>query len=125
MGETTNSWLYVPLLHTAAADLALSALQAWQADPRSADWWELAASMPVSPQLLLAALARTAESTPAQAHHLPDLAARIHDAGLPSGSLVHVGWAVGQLRELPPRAGPGSAPRMLWRPRDQQLTDTV
>ena len=105
IADGTNSWLYVPLLHAAAADLAPSALQASQADPRSADWWELArqhlaASTPVSPHLFCCgARLRCAETTPAQAHHLPNLAARIHDAGLPSGSLVHVGWAVRQLRE--------------------------
>ena len=60
----------------------------------------LAASTPVSPHLFCCgARLRCAETTPAQAHHLPNLAARIHDAGLPSGSLVHVGWAVRQLRE--------------------------
>ncbi|CAE7264893.1 unnamed protein product [Symbiodinium sp. CCMP2592] len=102
--DSTNSWLYVPLLHAAAADLAPSALDAWRADPRATNWWEqarqlLAASAPVAPQTLIAALARTAETAPAHAHHLPDMVARIHDAGLPNGSLVHAGWAVRQLRE--------------------------
>ena len=59
----------------------------------------LAASAPVAPQTLSAALARTAETAPAHAHHLPDIVARIHEAGLPHGSLVHAGWAVRQLRE--------------------------
>ena len=94
---STNSWLYVPLLHAAAADLAPTALEAWRADPRATDWWEqarqlLAASAPVAPQTLVAALARTAETAPAHAHHLPDIVARIHEAG-------HAGWAVRQLRE--------------------------
>ena len=30
---------------------------------------------------------------------MPDIVARIHEAGLPNGSLVHAGWAVRQLRE--------------------------
>ena len=104
VADPTNSWLYVPLLHAAAADLAPSALESWRADPRATDWWEqarqlLATSAPVAPQTLIAALARTAETAPVHAHHLPDVVARIHDAGLPSGSLVHAGWAVRQLRE--------------------------
>eukprot|EP00439_Symbiodinium_sp_Y106_P002825 s14267_g1.t1 len=65
VSDTTNSWLYVPLLHAAAADLAPAALQAWRTEPRASDWWErarqlLAASAPVTPQLLVAALARAA-----------------------------------------------------------------
>ena len=104
VADSTNSWLYVPLLHAAAADLAPTALEAWRADPRATDWWEqarqlLAASAPVAPQTLIAALARTAETAPAHAHHVPDIVARIHEAGLPNGSLVHAGWAVRQLRE--------------------------
>ena len=104
VADSTNSWLYVPLLHAAASDLAPTALEAWRADPRATDWWEqarqlLAASAPVAPQTLIAALARTAETAPAHAHHLPDVVARIHEAGLPNGSLVHAGWAVRQLRE--------------------------
>ncbi|CAE7212397.1 unnamed protein product [Symbiodinium sp. CCMP2456] len=72
--------------------------------PRTASWWEharqlLADSAPVTPQLLVAALAHAAETAPAYAHHMPDLTARISNAGLPNGSCVHVGWAVRQLRE--------------------------
>ena len=115
------AWLYVPLLHAAAADLAPSALESWRADPRASVWWEqarqlLATSAPVAPQTLIAALARTAETAPENAHHLPDLVARIHDAGLPNGSLVHAGWAVRQLREPDGYllfAGAGSSSRML------------
>ena len=32
-----NSWLYVPLLHAAAADLTSHAVEAWRADPRAAE----------------------------------------------------------------------------------------
>ena len=96
VADRTNSWLYVPLLHAAAADLAPSALESWRADPRASVWWEqarqlLATSAPVAPQTLIAALARTAETAPENARHLPDLVARVHDAGLPHGSLVHAG----------------------------------
>ena len=35
--EATNSWLYVPLLHAAAADLSSHAVEAWRADPRAAE----------------------------------------------------------------------------------------
>ena len=102
--DPTNSWLYVPLLHAAAADLAPTALDAWRTDPRTSDWWEharqlLAASAPVTPQHLVAALAQVAETAPAHAHHMPDLVARINNACLPTGACVHVGWAVRQLRE--------------------------
>ena len=38
VADSTNSWLYVPLLHAAAADLAPTALEAWRADPRATDW---------------------------------------------------------------------------------------
>ena len=104
VSDTTNSWLYVPLLHAAAADLAPAALEAWRTDPRSSDWWErtrqlLAASAPVTPQFLVAALARAAEAAPTHAHHMPDLVERINNASLPTGACVHVGWAVRQLRE--------------------------
>ena len=92
----TNSWLDVCLLHAAAADIAPSVLEAWRADPRANDWWEqarqlLAASAPVAPHTLMAAFARTAETPSAHAHHLPDMVARIHDAALPTGFLVHAG----------------------------------
>ncbi|CAE7192860.1 unnamed protein product [Symbiodinium natans] len=102
--ESTNSWLYVPLLQAAAADLAVAALAEWRADPRAADWWEearhlLMVSEPVGPHTLLAALARAVEAAPAHEHHLPDLISRIQDVGLPSSARVHVGWAVRQLRE--------------------------
>ena len=95
VSDTTNSWLYVPLLHAAAADLAPAALEAWRTEPRASDWWErarqlLAASAPVTPQLLVAALARAAEAAPTHAppHARPR---RAHQ--------LHVGWAVRQLRE--------------------------
>ena len=102
--DPTNSWLYVPLLHAAAADLAPTALDAWRTDPRTSDWWEharqlLAASAPVTPQHLVAAFAQVAETAPAHVHHVPDLVARINNACLPTGACVHVGWAVRQLRE--------------------------
>ncbi|CAE7448365.1 unnamed protein product [Symbiodinium natans] len=102
--ESTNSWLYVPLLHAAAADLAVAALAEWRADRRAASWWEearhvLMASEPVSPQTLVAAVVRAVEAAPTHEHHLPDLVSRIQDAGLPSSARVHVGWAVRQLRE--------------------------
>ena len=104
VSDTTNSWLYVPLLHAAAADLAPAALEAWRTEPRASDWWErarqlLAASAPVTPQLLVAALARAAEAAPTHAHHMPDLVERINNASLPTSACVHVGWAVRQLRE--------------------------
>ena len=104
VSDTTNSWLYVPLLHAAAADLAPAALQAWRTEPRASDWWErarqlLAASAPVTPQLLVAALARAAEAAPTHAHHMPDLVERMNNASLPTSACVHVGWAVRQLRE--------------------------
>ena len=101
--ESTNSWLYVPLLHAAAGDLLSPAAEAWR-DPRTHGWWEearrlLVASDPVSPRLLAAAIRRAAEATPAYNHHIPDILERLGEAGLPATALVHVGWAVRQLRE--------------------------
>ena len=102
--ENTNSWLYVPLLQAAAGDLLPPAAEAWRADPRTHGWWEearrlLVASEPVSPRLLAAAIRRAAEATPAYSHHIPDILERLGQAGLPAIALVHVGWAVRQLRE--------------------------
>ena len=104
VSDATNSWLYVPLLHAAATDLALPTLEAWRADPRARGWWDearqlLMASEPVAPQDLAATLRRAAEAAPAHAHHFPDLLARLERACLPGGARVHVGWAVRQLRE--------------------------
>ena len=102
--EATNSWLYVPLLHAAAADLTSSAVEAWRADPRAADWWDparrlLATSSPVAPHVLADAVRHATEAAPSHAHHLSDLLGRLERAGLPNSALVHVGWAVRQLCE--------------------------
>ncbi|CAE7941842.1 GOR, partial [Symbiodinium sp. KB8] len=102
--EATNSWLYVPLLHAAAADLTSSAVKAWRADPRAADWWGparrlLATSSPVAPNMLADAVRHATEAAPSHAHHLSDLLGRLERAGLPNSALVHVGWAVRQLCE--------------------------
>ncbi|CAE7853260.1 unnamed protein product, partial [Symbiodinium necroappetens] len=80
--EATNSWLYVPLLHAAAADLTSSAVEAWRADPRAADWWDparrlLATSSPVAPHVLADAVRHATEAAPSHAHHLPDLLGRL------------------------------------------------
>ena len=85
--DRTNSWLDVSLLHAAAADLAPSALEAWRADPGNqlvGAGSPAAASALVAPQTLIPALARTTETAPAHAHHLPDLVTCIHDAVLPN-----------------------------------------
>ena len=102
--EATNSWLYVPLLQAAAADLAPPAVEAWCADPRAADWWEparrlLMLSSPVAPQVLAEAVRHATEAAPPHVRHLPDLLQRLEHAGLPNSALVHVGWAVRQLCE--------------------------
>ena len=89
-----NSWLYVPLLHAAAGDLAPSAIEAWRSAPPASQWWEaarahLAAAAPVSAAELHTSLRAHAATGAAAAAAAISAAA----SQLPRDARVHFGWA--------------------------------
>ena len=89
-----NSWLYVPLLHAAAGDLAPSAIEAWRSAPPASPWWEaarahLAAAAPVSAAELHTSLRAHAATGAAAAAAAISAAA----SQLPRDARVHFGWA--------------------------------
>ena len=75
----TNSWLYVPLLHAAAGDLAPAAVASWQAEQRCSGWWEearrlLLVAAPIARNKLATALRQSAGASPIDLRQLPGTA---------------------------------------------------
>lgn len=87
-----NSWLYVPLLHAAAGNLAAPALVAWQASAPAAGWWDQARQVlhdagPIPSQALLDLFGSSG------AHPLADRL-RLALRPLPQGTQLHLGWVL-------------------------------